>query len=79
MSVFVAVCCRRKLLWEKCWPIRQKAVENRASANQAEGHAQPFWADKSSRQQSTPSLWLVAFAPRRCPALRDTLTWDPVS
>ncbi|CAO2587663.1 hypothetical protein LEMLEM_LOCUS4577, partial [Lemmus lemmus] len=45
---------------EKCWPIRQKAVENRASANQAEGHAQPYWADKGSSQRSTPSLWIVA-------------------
>ncbi|CAO2632273.1 hypothetical protein LEMLEM_LOCUS21712, partial [Lemmus lemmus] len=45
---------------EKCWPIRQKAVENRASANQAEGHAQPFWADKGSSQGSTPPFWIVA-------------------
>ncbi|CAO2633034.1 hypothetical protein LEMLEM_LOCUS22024, partial [Lemmus lemmus] len=46
-------------------------------------------ADKGSSQGSTRSLWiahsldrslwLVAFAPRRCLALRDTLTWDPVS
>ncbi|CAO2638671.1 hypothetical protein LEMLEM_LOCUS24544 [Lemmus lemmus] len=49
---------------EKCWPIRQKAVENRASANQAEGHAQPFWADKGSSQGSTPSFWIALFGSR---------------